>query len=229
MKRKIKIDNLFFRKNGVIVNFQFKTKNSKTGGKLVQNFFIPEAWITSDKKIGELDDRGVCFDCEHGQSKKGTCYVRNKSTDWSLQSKVRAMRRRGLDSIPEYSPEIEADLLDAIEGRGVRFGSYGEPVLLGEELVKKISDRADFWTGYTHQWHKNPWAKKYFMASVESTLIDKAAQNMGWRTFYAGEPTEGNHVTCPASKEAGYKTTCDNCKLCMGTTSKAKSIKIKIH
>jgi hypothetical protein len=120
-------------------------------------------------------------------------------------------------------------LLDAIEGRGIRFGSYGEPILLGEDLVKKISDRAKFWTGYTHQWHKNPWAKQYFMASVETTLVDKVAQNMGWRTFYAGEPTDGNHVTCPASKEAGNKSTCETCKLCMGTTSKAKSIKIKIH
>ncbi len=146
-----------------------------------------------------------------------------------LASKVRSLRRKGLDNIPELSDELERDLLDAIEGRGIRFGSYGEPVLLGEDLVKKISDRAKFWTGYTHQWHKNSWAKDYFMASVESTLIDKAAQNMGWRTFYAGEPTEGNHVTCPASKEAGNKATCEQCKLCMGTTSKAKSVKIKIH
>lgn len=228
MKRKAKIDNIFFKKGDVIVNFQFKTSNTKTGD-LVQNYFIPEAWITSDKKIGQLSDQSVCFDCEHGQSKAKTCYVRKGQSGMGLASKVRSLRKRGLDNIPELSDELERDLLDAIEGRGVRFGSYGEPVLLGEDLVQKLSDKADYWTGYTHQWHKNPWAKRYFMASVETTLVDKAAQQMGWRTFYAGDPTEGNHVTCPASKEAGNKTTCENCKLCMGTTSKAKSVKIKIH
>lgn len=228
MKKKAKIENLFFKKDGVVVNFQFKTDNTKTGD-LVQNYFIPEAWLTTNESIDNLSDKSVCFDCKHGQSEDKTCYVRDKFKSRGLKSKIRAMRLRGLDSIPEYSAEIEADLLDAIAGRGVRFGSYGEPVLLGEDLVSKISERADFWTGYTHQWHKNPWAKKYFMASVETDLVDKAAQNMGWRTYYAGEPTEGNHVTCPASKEAGNLTTCDNCRLCMGTTSKAKSVKIKIH
>ncbi len=228
MKRKAKIDNIFFKKGNVIVNFQFKTRNQKTGD-LVQNYFIPEAWITSDKKIKDLSDKDVCFDCEHGQSKSKTCYVRKGQSGMGLASKVRSLRRLGLDNIPELSDELERDLLDAIEGKGIRFGSYGEPVLLGEYLIEKISGRAKFWTGYTHQWHISPWAKKYFMASVENTLVDKAAQNMGWRTFYAGEPTEGNHVTCPASKEAGNKATCEQCKLCMGTTSKAKSVKIKIH
>jgi hypothetical protein len=134
-----------------------------------------------------------------------------------------------LDSIPYLSPELEADLLEAIEGRGIRFGSYGEPVLLGDDLVSKITKRAKFWTGYTHQWHKNPWAKQYFMASVESTLIDKVAKNMGWRTFFVGDSIGSENVTCPASKEAGNKATCEQCKLCMGTQSKAKSVKILKH
>jgi hypothetical protein len=229
MKRKAKIENLYYKKDGVVFNFQFQTTNQKTGD-LIQNFMIPEAWIETTGKVRELDDNAICGDCDHGHTRgKGDCYVTKANSLRGLQSKLSSLRRMGLDNIPYLSDELEADLLDAIEGRGVRFGSYGEPVLLGEELVKKISDRAKFWTGYTHQWHKNPWAKKYFMASVETTLVDKAAQSMGWRTFYAGEPTEGNHVTCPASKEAGYKTTCDQCKLCMGTTSKAKSVKIKIH
>lgn len=228
MRKKAKIDNIFFKKDGVIVNFQFDTKNSKTGG-LIQNYFLPEAWITSDKKIGQLSDTSVCFDCEHGQSKSKTCYVRKGQSGMGLASKVRSLRLKGLDNIPELSEELERDLLDAIEGRGVRFGSYGEPVLLGEDLVKKISDRAKFWTGYTHQWHKNSWAKDYFMASVESTLIDKAAKSMGWRTFFVGDSIGSENVTCPASKEAGNKATCEQCKLCMGTQSKAKSVKILKH
>jgi hypothetical protein len=96
-------------------------------------------------------------------------------------------------------------------------------------MVNKISKRAEFWTGYTHQWHKNAWAKDYFMASVETTLVDKAAKNMGWRTFFVGDSIGSENVTCPASKEAGNKATCDTCKLCMGTQSKAKSVKILKH
>lgn len=228
MKRKIKLDNIYFKKDGIVVNFQFETSNSKTGD-LIQNNFIPFEWINSEAKISTLSDTKVCFDCDHGKSKKATCYVRKANSEMGLASKVRSLRKMGLDNIPELSPELEADLLDAIEGRGIRFGSYGEPVLLGHDLVNKISKRAKFWTGYTHQWHKNAWAKDYFMASVETTLVDRAAKNMGWRTFFVGDSIGSENVTCPASKEAGNKSTCDQCKLCMGTQSKAKSVKILKH
>lgn len=228
MKRKIKLDNIYFKKDGIVVNFQFETSNSKTGD-LIQNNFIPFDWINSDAKISTLSDTKVCFDCDHGKSKKATCYVRKGQSEMGLASKVRSLRKIGLDNIPELSPELEADLLEAIEGRGIRFGSYGEPVLLGHDLVDKISKRAKFWTGYTHQWHKNAWAKDYFMASVETTLLDKAAKNMGWRTFFVGDSVGSENVTCPASKEAGNKATCETCKLCMGTQSKAKSVKILKH
>lgn len=229
MKRKIKLDNIYFKKDGIVVNFQFQTTNKKTGD-LIQNYFIPEAWLETNKSIDDLDDRAVCFDCGHGQSKDKTCYVRDKFKSRGLKSKIRGLRNKGLDNIPELSPELEADLLDAIDGRGIRFGSYGEPILLGHDLVNKISKRAKFWTGYTHQWHKNNWAKEYFMASVESETISNLAQKSGFRTFLVGNVSDGkNYVTCPASKEAGQKTTCDNCRLCMGAQSKAKSVTIKPH
>ena len=229
MRRKAKLKNLFYRKDGIVFNFQFQTTNQKTGD-LIQNFMLPEAWIETQGKVRDMDDNAICGDCEHGHTNgKGDCYVTKANSLRGLQSKLSSLRRKGLDSIPELSPELEADLLEAIEGRGIRFGSYGEPVLLGEELVDKISKRAKFWTGYTHQWHKNAWAKGYFMASVESTLVDKAAKNMGWRTFFVGDSIGSENVTCPASKEAGNKATCEQCKLCMGTTSKAKSIKILKH
>lgn len=222
------MENFTFKKDNLIVNFQFSTSNTKTGA-LIQNYIIPASWLETDAKISTLSDVEVCFDCDHSKGKNKTCYVRKGFSEMGLASKVRSLRKLGLDNIPELSPESEADLLNAIEGRGVRFGSYGEPILLGEGLIGKISKRAKFWTGYTHQWHKNNWAKNYFMASVESELISKAAQKSGFRTFFVGETTDKNYVTCPASKEAGQKTTCDNCKLCMGTQSKAKSVTIMPH
>jgi hypothetical protein len=38
-----------------------------------------------------------------------------------------------------------------------------------------------------------------------------------------------NETLCPASFEAGAKTTCEACKLCGGATVKAKSIAIVAH
>ena len=220
--------NFTFKKDNLIVNFQFKTSNTKTGA-LIQNYIIPVSWLESEAKISTLSDKAVCFDCPHSQEINASCYVRKGQSAMGLASKVRSLRNIGLENIPELSPESEADLLNAIEGRGVRFGSYGEPILLGEALIGKISKRAKFWTGYTHQWHKNSWAKDYFMASVESELISKVAQKSGFRTFFVGKTESKEYVTCPASKEAGNKTTCDNCKLCMGTQSKAKSVTILPH
>jgi hypothetical protein len=222
------MENFNFKQGNVIVNFQFKTGNKKTGA-LIQNYIIPASWLETDAKISTLSDKAVCFDCPHSQEINASCYVRKGQSAMGLASKVRSLRKLGLNNIPELSPESEADLLNAIEGKGIRFGSYGEPILLGEALIGKISKRAKFWTGYTHQWHKNNWAKNYFMASVESDIISKVAQKSGFRTFFVGTTESKDYVTCPASKEAGQKTTCDNCKLCMGTQSKAKSVKILKH
>jgi hypothetical protein len=223
------MSNLFFKINAdVIVNFQFKTTNRKTGA-MVQNYFIPTEWIESNEPIENLSDKAICFNCDHNRENKNDCYVPKGLGLLGLIGKVKSLRRMGSEKIPYLTAEIETKLLKKLDNKPLRFGSYGEPVLLGEDLVQKISEKVDFWTGYTHEWHKNPWAKKYFMASVENDLIDKAAKNMGWRTFYAGDPVASENVTCPASKEAGRKSTCENCRLCMGTTSKAKSVKIKIH
>jgi hypothetical protein len=221
--------NINYQKDGIIFSFQFETSNQKTGD-LVQTYMFPAEWLLTDAKISTLSDSKVCFDCDHSKSKKKTCYVRKGFAEMGLASKVRSFRALGLDNIPYFNAEIEASILDAIKGRGVRFGTFGEPILLGEDFTKKIAETADFHTGYTHQWHKNTWAKNYFMASVENGFVDKAAQAMGFRTFFVGVPENPKaYVNCPASKEAGRKATCDNCKLCMGLGSKAKSVYILPH
>jgi hypothetical protein len=40
---------------------------------------------------------------------------------------------------------------------------------------------------------------------------------------------KGKEILCPASKEAGYKTSCDKCGLCAGASIAAKSIAIVAH
>jgi len=47
---------------------------------------------------------------------------------------------------------------------------------------------------------------------------------------YTGEDVVlSGEILCPASEEAGKRTTCDKCGLCAGLTRKAKDIMIPVH
>jgi len=224
MKNTKKVDSISYVKDNIVFNFQFKSKNSKTAN-MVQIFAIPLEWII-DGKIG--DDKSICFDCTFAGG--NGCYVRKGQSMMGLISKVKSLHRK-LDSIKEYSFEVEEQILINCNGRFVRFGSYGEPILLGESLVSKIASIALGWTGYTHQWaySRNSWSSKFFMASVEGDVMKKVANKMGFRTFLVGTSNDKS-VVCPASKEAGHKTTCEKCNLCSGTEGKADcNIKILPH
>ena len=74
------------------------------------------------------------------------------------------------------------------------------------------------------------------MASVDSEDEAAEAQAMGWRTFRCrseDEPVMSGEIMCPASDEAGKKTTCDTCLLCAGRYSEKKNkianISIIVH
>ena len=72
------------------------------------------------------------------------------------------------------------------------------------------------------------------MASVDSEVEATEARAGGWRTFRVRAATApimtGAEVVCPASEEAGKRTTCSACKACGGTSAKAKaSIVIMAH
>ena len=104
---------------------------------------------------------------------------------------------------------------------------------------KRLIGRAEKHTGYTHQWASNyiGWEAKYMlMASCDSEQDRLAARSLGWRTFTVtaeNEPTPAlkakGDILCPASKEAGQRTTCERCGLCSGKASAAKSISIPAH
>ena len=122
-------------------------------------------------------------------------------------------------------------------GLAVRVGAYGDPLaipmmiwhrLLWKKYVRHV--------GYTHQWQTHvpleEMAKRYFMASVESAADAAKARNQGWSTFRIYGMDEEIHpgdITCPASAEAGWKTTCSRCRLCSGNTSRSRGIAIRIH
>jgi hypothetical protein len=219
-----------FIKDNVLFNFQPSSTNSKTGDS-IQIFMLPLEWIIGGKVL--QDDTKVCFDCVHSQSKEKSCYVRKGFSNMGLISKVKSLHKK-LDGITEYTDKVELDILKLCKDKVVRFGAYGEPVLLGEELTYLITNVSLGWLAYTHQWMKPEfkWASKYFMASVENRFYNTLANKLGFRTFYVTEDVETiqNSVKCPASKEMGKKTNCNTCLLCSGTTGKGKkNVNIKKH
>ena len=122
-------------------------------------------------------------------------------------------------------------------GRKVRFGAYGDPAFLPVSLVARIAAAADGHTGYTHQWrdYRSTWVRKFFMASCDAPgdVVDAAAA--GWRYFYAKSKSAAvpaGSIVCPASSEAGARTTCIDCNLCDGVqydNDRRKSITINAH
>jgi hypothetical protein len=78
-------------------------------------------------------------------------------------------------------------------------------------------------TGYTHQWRASPEYADILMASCDSVA---EANMLGFRTFRVAPATglmkEKREILCPASKQAGKKTTCAECRACDGTSSRAR-------
>lgn len=184
-------------------------------------------------------DGDVCLDCPYAMSNgaelKG-CYTHKRMQYSGMLSQLRSIgaKYKSWGEIPQYSDQIGADVVKMCNGRYVRFGTYGEPSLIPISLLRCISVVAKTWSGYTHQWEK-PWAyyyRDFFMASTHDVEQTKTAETMGWRAFM-DDSTHTKHdgmVNCPASSEAGFKSTCSKCALCSGVRGKGnKSVYIFNH
>lgn len=121
-------------------------------------------------------------------------------------------------------------------GRRVRFGAYGEPVLIPLNILSAISAVAEGHTGYTHQWRKAEYQgySAFLMASCDNAADYTLARSMEWRTFRVRaeyQPLLGGEIMCPASPEGGHKSKCEKCLLCNGSRQNdgRKSIVIIVH
>lgn len=225
--------------NNVFVVRKGKTSNGKIsdGSALVQTYtFSVQQWALattskgfSMKKFFALD-KSNCLDCPFSLGNgNGGCYTHKFEQYIGFLSMLRSIKPSDLTPL---DADKFLDIVSMSRDCYVRFGTYGEPSLLSFSLVRNMAYASKSWTGYTHQWNKD-WAKDYgqwFMASVHSQDEALTASKKAYRSFIATTDGSEDAVSCPASKEAGYKSNCAKCGLCSGLVGKGnKDVKILIH
>lgn len=193
--------------------------------EVVQTYhFSSEQWqaAQSGTKLREFFALSgpVCLDCP---LQSGGCYTHKYPQFMGFTSLLRSIHP---DEVKTLS-EVFDDLVKLCRGQYVRFGTFGEPVLLGLELVSAMCAAAKSHTGYTHQWAKYPNFAAYLHASVETPGAALLAEASGFKYYLAAKELVAGVAVCPASKESGRRTVCSSCKLCRGASG--KNVQIKFH
>jgi hypothetical protein len=219
----------------VAVAVTAKSANSKTGG-MVQTYIIRSDVDPRDaSRTGE--DYSICGTCPHrgvaqpdkatGLAAKRTCYV------VIGQGPVIVFKglQRGIYPAARGHKAIAA----LGNGRMVRLGTYGDPAAVPAYVWESLTSEAKGHTAYSHQATTQgaDYRPSMFMRSADSELEARTAWAIGERTFRVigavADVVKGSEILCPASEEAGRKTTCDRCGLCGGASVAAKSIAIVVH
>lgn len=208
------------------------SSNSKTG-KMVQILYIrTDVDPISANKNGE--DYSICGDCKlrgkpHDRDDRATadergCYVMLLSI-LSIWKTYKAGKYPRIKTV---------DFVEMTKDRTVRLGMYGDPACVPKRNNKLWIKNAKAHTAYSHQakTHGADYDPTICMRSADTVEEAKVAWAKGERTFRVGHLTsmvKDKEILCPASEEAGRRTTCDKCKLCSGMTINAKSILIPAH
>tara|TARA_B100001094_G_C18064187_1_gene736608 strand:+ start:316 stop:969 length:654 start_codon:yes stop_codon:yes gene_type:complete len=201
----------------IITGLRSYSQNSKTGNML-QSYIIDKDRAWSEPKVFG----SKCSECPVVNE----CYVtRDKLV-------VRRSLKRLIQGEKTSYQFVELEqVLPLLKGRPFRFGTYGDPSAIPLDVVRLIACEVSSWTGYTHFWRDIAQEySEFFMASVEDLTGELLAQALKWRTFRMirkGESNDSiNSILCP---NASRGITCEQCKLCKGTSSQAKSIWIDEH
>ena len=213
----------------IVAIAQVKSGNRKTGD-MVQTWVIRSDIdpITASRTGA---DSSICGDCPHkgkpsdkatGQAIDRTCYVNLLFAP----NGVYKAYKRGIYSHARGHDNIRAiGLL-----RGVRLGSYGDPMAVPSYVWESLTSGAEYVTAYTHQQNTMP---HLVMTSADSLAQAESAWANNQRTFRViasmDSIDKANEVLCPASEEAGARVQCASCKLCGGNSKAAKSVAIVAH
>lgn len=210
-------------------------RNTKTG-RMVQTYIL-RADIDPREANKTGADFSICGNCPHRgtptddpaakQAKGRSCYV-------LLGQGPLAAYRTMLRGV---YPTVQGHAAIAAIGRGklVRLGTYGDPAAVPSYIWESLISDAAGHTAYSHQAATQgaDFRPNYMMQSADSESDARAAWAAGRRTFRVvasvADIIAGKEILCPASKEAGRRVTCSQCKLCGGASVQAKSIAIPDH
>lgn len=227
----------------VVVIAISQSGNSKTGNMLQTYILRSDIDPRDASKSGA--DYSICGACPHRGTPTDdparklaagrTCYV----TIGQGPLIVWRAYQRGA-----YGVATRADAIAAIgAARMVRLGTYGDPAAVPSHVWRALLSRAAGHTGYSHQ-RAMPGAAfdpALTMVSADSLADARDAWRDGARTFRIIPRAEwkargrdalehGREILCPASAEGGFKSTCADCGLCAGTSSKSsRSVAIVAH
>lgn len=191
------------------------SQNSKTG-PMVQSYLLDPTRIKPEPKVFGAR----CETCPMVQR----CYV----------SRDKLSVRKAV--VENKYPQVQlTQALNALEGKKIRLGTYGDPSVIPLETLGEITRVTSGHTGYTHYWSSiDNGYSRYLMASVESVSLKEDANKLGYRTFRVlpkGEPItlEDDEILCP---NYSHGVQCHDCGLCdgkRGDSDRRKSIAIPEH
>lgn len=209
--------------------------NTKTGN-MVQTYIIRED-ISPLEASKNGEDYSICGNCPHRGvatndpkrkiAERRSCYVNLGQGPLIV---YKALQRGVYASVTGH-----AAIAALGKGRMVRLGTYGDPAAVPSYIWESLISEAKGHTAYTHQSGVATAEARpdYMMISADNETQARGAWEIGLRTFRVikstTEAVKGYEIICPASKEAGFKTTCASCRLCAGAQVKAKSIAIVDH
>ena len=211
-----------------------KSTNGKTGNMLQTFILVKDTDPITANRRGE--DFAICGDCVHrgkpnykknsGGADERSCYVMllGVLSVWKSYQKGNYPTIRGHDTIAELGKD-----------RMVRLGTYGDSSAVPSYVCDSLLSKSEGRTGYVHQFGVQGADVRTDLCMISADTREQAEYHwsLGNRTFRVGksldEMVKGKEILCPASEEAGRRTTCEKCKLCSGNTIKAKSIFIPAH
>ena len=203
-------------------------KLAENGSHIIQTFHFDNSQVGAVLLSGTYSytDANNCLSCPFSASNNagnaGKCYTHKFHSRMAQKSVIKSAFQKGI-TLNEFLEKTQ-------NVKYVRFGAYGEPVLMELALIKKLADGRKF-TGYTHTWRTvEPAYMNFFMASVHSEQEYLQAKNMGYRSYWADDVTTKELlpktvIYCPNFTK---KIPCSECGLCNGA-GKARSIFHPIH
>lgn len=222
----------------IVVVAIVKSDNRKTGPLIQSHILRADVDPLTASRTGQ--DFAICGNCTHrGTAHDGTngkktangrtCYVNLGQGPLIVYKGI----QRGI-----YPTATREETRAIGRGRMVRLGTYGDPQAVPATVWDDLLADSLGHTGYTHQHNASPDYRR-LMASADTPQQAAGFHAKGIRTFRVIPVKQWEaqgraamlktEALCPASKEAGYRATCDTCRLCSGSSTRARSIAIVAH